>query len=341
MIALFKRRAVDLFSACLPSRYRSLPGETKELTTRLGELSTQVQKLTAEFSELRTSIDIGYQRLLEQLAEMSRVRGEDRAELTSIAARVRSGTEPTAEAMPVPEGTGATHAGQPDMDSFYSGFEERFRGTRESITAKMAEYLPEVIAVERGDAAILDVGPGRCEWLELLHTEGILAYGVDTNQRFAELGASLGLDVRLEDALEHLRRLPDASLAGITAFQVVEHLSTGSLFELVDHALRTLQPGGILILETPNPRNLVIGAAEFWIDPTHLRPLHPQFLEYLLINRGFVDVELRTTNAPGGSFDLARLGNEDDELHRMGQHLNGLLFSGGDFAVVARRAASA
>ncbi len=337
MISMFRRRAADVVSACLPQRYRHLPQETAALSTRLEQLSAQVQRLTDELTEQLASVDRGYQGLLERLAEMSRLRGEDRAELTTVAARVRLNTDgaPTV----TPQGHRTVRAGQPYLDSFYSGFEERFRGSRDGIEAKMLEYLPAIRAVERGDAAVLDVGPGRCEWLGLLEKEGILAYGVDTNTRFVELGASLGLDVRLGDAIEHLRELPDVSLAGVTAFQVAEHLPTALLFDLVDHALRTLRPGGVLILETPNPLNLAVGAAEFWIDPTHLRPLHPQFLEYLLINRGFVEVEVHTTNPPSGSFDLGSLG--DAELRRLGEHLNHLLFTGGDYAVIGRRAASA
>lgn len=331
-------RVGDVVSACLPGRYRQLPQQVAATSGHVEQLSAHVQRLTEELGHQRAAVDRGYQGLLEQLAEMSRLRGEDRAELTSLAARTRTNevTEPEATA----DGNGNVPAGQPDLDSFYSGFEERFRGNRDAIEAKLVEYLPAVRGAERGDAAVLDVGPGRCEWLELLSKHGIRAYGVDTNARFVELGNSLGLDVRFGDGIAHLRELPDQSLAGVTAFQVAEHLPTNLLFDLVDHALRTLRPGGVLILETPNPLNLLVGAAEFWIDPTHVHPLHPQFLEYLLISRGFVDVEVRMANPPNGSFDLDRLGAGGDELRRLGNQLNDLLFGGRDYAVIGRRAAS-
>ena len=45
-----------------------------------------------------------------------------------------------------------------------------------------------------------------------------------------------------------------------------------------DAALVALQPGGLLIFETPNPTNVNVGASSFYLDPTHLKPLHPQFL---------------------------------------------------------------
>jgi O-antigen chain-terminating methyltransferase len=39
-------------------------------------------------------------------------------------------------------------------------------------------------------------------------------------------------------------------------------------------------PGGLLILETPNPENLVVGACTFWYDPTHIRPLPPAMMRF-------------------------------------------------------------
>jgi O-antigen chain-terminating methyltransferase len=37
----------------------------------------------------------------------------------------------------------------------------------------------------------------------------------------------------------------------------------------------------------------VVGAASFYHDPTHRRPLTPDYLAFLLEDRGFVDVETR------------------------------------------------
>ncbi|HEX4578410.1 MAG TPA: methyltransferase domain-containing protein [Candidatus Dormibacteraeota bacterium] len=287
-------------------------------------------------NQQRESVDNAYQSLLEQLAEVSRLRDEDRAELTGLAARVRDGAR-AATATPASESSTPSGGTEIDIDGFYSGFEERFRGSREDISARLAAYLPDVVALRGGDAALLDVGPGRCEWLELLSKEGIPAYGVDTNARFVDAGTALGLDVRHGDAIAHLRGLPDRCLIGVTAFQVVEHLPTNLIFDMVDHALRVLRPGGIMILETPNPLNLVVGAADFWMDPTHLHPLHPRFLEYLLINRGFAHVEVRMANSPEGCFDTARL-DDDGEMKRVVDQLNGLLYSGRDYAVLGWRA---
>jgi len=54
-----------------------------------------------------------------------------------------------------------------------------------------------------------------------------------------------------------------------------------------------LRPGGLAIFETPNPENLVVGACNFYMDPTHHNPLPPPMVEYLIEARGFVRVEIR------------------------------------------------
>jgi hypothetical protein len=54
-----------------------------------------------------------------------------------------------------------------------------------------------------------------------------------------------------------------------------------------------LRPGGCLLLETPNPTNLVMAACDFYNDPTHRSPLPPALTEYLLSTQGFGDVEVR------------------------------------------------
>jgi O-antigen chain-terminating methyltransferase len=74
---------------------------------------------------------------------------------------------------------------------------------------------------------------------------------------------------------------------------VAEHLPIEALVELIDLSIRALQPGGLLILETPNPDSLVVGASTFYIDPGHVRPLNPRFLAFLVGARGLADVEVR------------------------------------------------
>jgi O-antigen chain-terminating methyltransferase len=60
----------------------------------------------------------------------------------------------------------------------------------------------------------------------------------------------------------------------------------------VHHGLRVLRPGGLLILETPNPENIVVGTANFYLDPTHQRPLPPPLLAFLPEYHGFARTKI-------------------------------------------------
>ena len=112
------------------------------------------------------------------------------------------------------------------LDSYkYVGFEDQFRGSRDAIRARLESYLPFFA----GAADVLDIGCGRGEFLELLAGAGIKARGIDLNHEMAELCRSRGLDVTEADAVGYLSMLPDASLGGIFAAQVVEHLQPGYL----------------------------------------------------------------------------------------------------------------
>jgi len=170
------------------------------------------------------------------------------------------------------------------MGDFYRAFEERHRGSREDIKERLRVYLPFIrpLPGQYPQATALDLGCGRGEWLELLTEEGFRAKGVDQDKGMLAACTALDLDVEAGDAIEHLKSLPDESTSVVSAFHLVEHIDFDSLMCLVKHALRVLLPGGILILETPNPENLVVGTRNFYLDPTHIRPIPPQLLEFVV-----------------------------------------------------------
>lgn len=216
---------------------------------------------------------------------------------------------------------------------FAQGFEERFRGSRDDIKGRLRVHLDRV----RGQPVVtprhplLDIGCGRGEWLELLAEAVVPAYGIDANAQIVDACQRRGLAVSQADALEHLARLPEHALGAISAFHLIEHLPLEDMLRLIDEARRTLVPNGILMLETPNPENLKVGALTFHQDPTHLRPLPPVLVEYLVSSRGFHQVELMRLHP----YPASSLVNEDSEAAR---RLNELLYGPQDIAVLARRA---
>ena len=176
------------------------------------------------------------------------------------------------------------------LDTFYRDFEARFRGSREVILGRLTEaYASFVrpIAHEGGEARALDLGCGRGEWLSLLGRWGFTARGVDLDDAMLDEARREGLDVSRADALEFLNAVPDSSLALVSAFHLIEHLAFDDLRELVRQARRVLRPGGLLVLETPNPENPVVGLVNFHLDATHVRPIPPQLLSFLVEWTGF------------------------------------------------------
>jgi SAM-dependent methyltransferase/uncharacterized protein YoxC len=228
-------------------------------------------------------------------------------------------------------------------EQLYEDLEDTFRGTREHVRALVSEYLDDLAKVP-GKGPVIDIGCGRGEWIEVLRDAEIDAYGIDLNQVVVDRCAARGLDVRHGDALAHLRSIPEGSVRAITSFHLVEHLSLDTLVGLIEAALLALQPGGIFIMETPNPSNLQVGASSFYLDPTHLKPLHPQFLQFLAVQRGFADAEVRFLHPEAGPRlrpeDLADHAADPARAQRLVDQINWALSGPLDYAVVAHKARS-
>jgi len=174
-------------------------------------------------------------------------------------------------------------------DGFYRAFEEKFRGSREMIKLRLQVYLPFILPLCDFWPITLavDLGCGRGEWLELLAENGFDAQGVDSNDDMLSACRERTLKVHTGDALAFIQNLPDDSQAIVSGFHIAEHIPFEVLQELVSEALRVLEPGGLLILETPNPENLVVGTSGFFLDPTHKRPIPAELLAFVPEYTGF------------------------------------------------------
>ncbi len=169
------------------------------------------------------------------------------------------------------------------------GFEDSFRGSTEDIRARLADYVPFF----DGATDVVDIGCGRGEFLELLAERGIKGRGVDINRAMVDRCRSLGLDVEESDAVRYLAAQPDGSIGGLLAAQMAEHLQADELVRLLNLAYDKLRPGAHIILETINPACWYAFFASYIRDITHVHPLHPDTLRYLMIASGFQRVEVR------------------------------------------------
>lgn len=215
--------------------------------------------------------------------------------------------------------------------TFYRALEDRLRGSRELIKQRQQVYLPFIQPLKQiyAENQALDLGCGRGEWLEVLLEDGFQAHGVDLDEGMLDACQALNLPAELADALATLEDTPDASLSVVSGFHIAEHIPFASLQNLVAHALRVLKPAGLLILETPNPENLVVGTNDFYLDPTHERPIPHLALNFLAEHAGFQRTKtLRLQEPP----QLATETNLE-LMHVLGG-------TSRDYAIVAQKAAT-
>ena len=167
-------------------------------------------------------------------------------------------------------------------DDFYVAFEEKFRGSEELIKERQKKYLKFInpLKILKDEVKALDIGCGRGEWISLLNENGFNARGIDINESMVKVASQKGLNAAVSDALGELKSLDENSLDIITAFQVVEHINFDDVLELIKEAKRILAPCGILILETPNPENIMVGTQWFYLDATHKNPIPCELLSF-------------------------------------------------------------
>jgi O-antigen chain-terminating methyltransferase len=213
-------------------------------------------------------------------------------------------------------------------DLFYVAFEDRFRGEATVITERLQYYMPLLNAVQpltAGQCSV-DLGCGRGEWLTLLQQRGIEAIGLDTNFHQIKYCRQAGHHVIVADALTWLQTQPAQSLGLITAFHFIEHVAPAYVHALLRAALRALSPGGLLILETPNPENLLVASHSFYMDPTHQRPIPPELLKFIIDYHGFEHITVHRLHA----FPNHQLIHEATET---AAHCNALLYGAQDYAI--------
>jgi len=219
------------------------------------------------------------------------------------------------------------------LDAFYFSFENRFRGPREEIKKRMRFYLPLVESCGAGKRGrpIIDLGCGRGEWLELLREQNLEATGIDLNEAMIDQCKERRLNVVQADAVEFLRPLPDNSHGAITGFHIIEHLPLDTLVDLIAETFRVLQPGGLAIFESPNCKNLTVGACYFYMDPTHRNPVFPETAQFMFETKGFERVTLEYLS-PVETCDIADIDEYPGDLREQ-------LYGPRDFGVIAYKPA--
>ena len=296
----------------------------------MNELYETINRLSDEKDELEEKVNLLEKTLHQQGDFIAEVNGEVQH------LKVRERMQYTAAAEGKSDNTQVSQKNVYDIVD-YESFENHFRGTKEEIRAKQEEYLPYI----KKGSSVIDLGSGRGEFLELLEENGFDACGVERYEKFATETANRGLNVVQADAIEYIKQLENESVGTITAFQVAEHLDTVQLLELIITAYEKLEKGGVLIMETPNPRCLSIYTNSFYLDSTHTKPIHPKAMEYYAEVAGFSHVSTLYTKSsrvpyelpliPEGTFDDTQKYNNGISL------LSDLIWGSQDYALIAKK----
>jgi SAM-dependent methyltransferase len=325
-------------TARLHVHLRDLAGTLTRYFQRLLPLVDARDRMASALATTRAELILeAFDRRLERIERRIDGLSALRDRLETVDEKTRAIEKSLAATAPAPSVAGT--AVRAASDAPYVAFENRFRGSQEEIRERLADY----VALFRDQAPVLDLGCGRGELLDLLREAGIAGRGVDANASAIGDCRSRGLDVVEGDLLAFLRAQKSGTAGAVFAAQVAEHLNACVLIELVREAQRALRTGGLLVLETVNPRSVVAFLDVFTRDLTHERPLHPETLRFLAAAEGFSDVriEWRSPIEPDAQLQAippdglpptaAQLLNENVA------RLNGLLYGPQEYALVARK----
>jgi O-antigen chain-terminating methyltransferase len=211
----------------------------------------------------------------------------------------------------------------------YARFEERFRGDEAYVAETQKFYLPQFQSCQR----VLDLGCGRGEFLELLREQGVAAAGVDLDADAVAACAEKKLNVVQADLFRYLAEQPEESFDGVFCAHVVEHLPAGRLPAFVSQVARALKPRGLVAVETPNPDCLAIFAGDFYLDPTHNRPVPSSLLHFLFQEAGLGEIEVHELHPAAEVFpEIAAL----DKLEGL-EPFRRKFFGGLNYAILGRK----
>jgi len=299
----------------------------KDLEDARTKIKSQIEEMDASIDQnIETMIDRKIDHLLGEMQEEI----ENKAWLASILERRKA-----SDIIPDKDQAG-------NLGINYFLFEERFRGLRSEVSEKQQRF----VHFFRRCKNVLDIGCGRGEFLELLQKNSVEAKGIDIDPDMVSYCTSRGLNAELIDAISYLEKMEDKSLDGIFLDQVVEHLEPEYLIKLLDLCHRKLNYGYFIIIETVNPLSL-FSFINFYIDMTHIKPVHPDTLKFLLTAVGFRGARAQFFAPVADERRLKRL--ETDALAAAEQKrrieiynqntdiLNDILFGPQDYAIIGKK----
>lgn len=340
---------LDLLSSAVEKRWLTLKSELDTQSCAMAEMETilhaNIKELKQIFTELESyqqktvdaigSLRIGQENTENSLKKMEETEKNIENRLLDFQAYAQEAIQSIYQQKEqVKQKLEEIRTLRAKSDAIYLDFENLHRGSREEIKKRLGVYggIAKNLQDHLTDPnfCVLDIGCGRGEWLELLKELQIQAMGVDINSAMIELCTNRNLAAVQGDAIHYLTAQPAESYNMITGFQIVEHIDSDHLLQVLKETKRVLKPDGIAIFETPNPENLIVGACNFYMDPTHIRPIPPARLQFFAQSCGFKKVDILRVN-PYGAIGLQDAENPSRTEREMAKFFN----NEADYAIIA------
>jgi 2-polyprenyl-3-methyl-5-hydroxy-6-metoxy-1,4-benzoquinol methylase len=311
-------------------KIHKLPIYLKNLQSDIEQLRAVDQSLSYKLDELKRSYsaqDKALNKLQDIIEKVSQHNSELEHMITVASKKMNSHSGINSKSKPE-----VFFADNHLLDSFYLEFENVFRGTEAEIEKKQSMYLKyfKKSSVDFSKHPVVDLGSGRGEFLKILKEININAYGIDLNESMVSIANKRGLKTINANAIDYLMKQPPASLGAITGFHLIEHIPFDQVVTLISEAFRCLVPGGMLLLETPNPESLYVGAYTFHYDPSHLKPLPPAIIQFAAKYKGFTEADIIRSKPEATKTEIEKA--TQNKLLREALHR---LFGERDYALLA------
>tara|TARA_Y100001968_G_scaffold68962_1_gene60068 strand:+ start:1166 stop:2404 length:1239 start_codon:yes stop_codon:yes gene_type:complete len=204
---------------------------------------------------------------------------------------------------------------------YYLRFENKFRGDRDEIISRLGSYdgIIRFLKKHHENPNALDIGSGRGEWLQKCKKEGLSGMGIEIDSEMVVLSRKYNLDVIEGDALDALKNIQSKSYSLITSFHLIEHIDNQKIENIIHECRRILKDNGLMILETPSIDNLIVSSRQFYLDPTHVNPINPDGIKFLIEQCGFQKVNYYFIN--GGPLQNANKFSLTKVFNGVGQDL--------------------
>lgn len=326
---------------------RKIDVDTTRALERIERIADeQSGDLRSSERRLIESLEQARRELSQSLAEL-RTLGVQQGDRLSVVESVASGLEKIAARLSVPQPDALPQAARaetgPAPDYRYLLLENRFRGSEEEISRRL-EHYPALFPTD--GRPVLEIGGGRGELQKLFAARSMRSYMVDMDAAMVEAATAAGVDARLGDGIAHLASCEDRSLAGVIAVQVVEHLTRPQLETLVELCVRKVAPGGAVVFETINPQSVLALSSNYFRDPTHVFPMHPDTMRYMMELSGMKQIEVRyqspvpaeaqLRNIPVSEYMPPNWAYTVELMNHNVDQLNRLLYGAQDYCIIGR-----